>query len=499
MKLLYFTSLLLAITNLALAASCSKKKVVGYFSEWRNSVYPISKVDLSKLTHINYAFATIDPSSYALEYDGNILDSVVSAAHKKGVKVLMSVGGWYGSRYFTKMTSSQSNMEKFAESCKKLVSQHKVDGIDIDWEYPGREGACNTPDLANDTDNYLKLLKILRNKLGSNVLITAAVSVTPFEKNGQPVSDLSEFAKIFDFINIMAYDFAGGWSSVVTHHASLYTPEKGDLLSVSSGVNKWTSSKFPASKIVVGVPAYGKSWIASSSTKNGLYQSVSNGHPKGDRDDSNDPWTNYCGQTESQYSSNWKYKNLRSEILKTNYTTPSSSNWIRKWDDKVKSPYLFNKSTKQFISYDDPNSIKYKAKYVVDKGYAGIMVWELENDTNNFELLTAINKNLGCSGSSSSKSTSGTAANGAAIGAATDNAAGNAAGNATGSRGVNGNGQIPGLTPGQTPGQTGPITNSETLSKPELDEVMKLENSGVVSRCGLLSLYLILYMLYIFW
>ena len=54
MKLLYFTSLLLAITNLALAASCSKKKVVGYFSEWRNSVYPISKVDLSKLTHINY-------------------------------------------------------------------------------------------------------------------------------------------------------------------------------------------------------------------------------------------------------------------------------------------------------------------------------------------------------------------------------------------------------------------------------------------------------------
>lgn len=49
-------------------------------------------------------------------------------------------------------------------------------------------------------------MKILRNKLGSNVLITAAVSVTPFEKNGQPVSDLSEFAKIFDFINIMAYD-----------------------------------------------------------------------------------------------------------------------------------------------------------------------------------------------------------------------------------------------------------------------------------------------------
>jgi len=52
----------------------------------------------------------------------------------------MSVGGWYGSRYFTKMTSSESNMKKFAESCKSLIDTYHVDGIDIDWEYPGREG-----------------------------------------------------------------------------------------------------------------------------------------------------------------------------------------------------------------------------------------------------------------------------------------------------------------------------------------------------------------------
>jgi len=418
MKFLFLTSLLIAFANLTFAADTTKKngcidskKIVGYFSEWRNANYPISRVDLSKVTHINYAFAVIDPDTYALTgYESWILNEVVTAAHNQGVKVLMSVGGWYGSRYFTKMTSSKSNMEKFAESCKSLVEQYHVDGIDIDWEYPGREGACNTPDLANDTDNYLTLLEILREKLGTDTLITAAVSITPFEKNGSPINDLAPYAKYFDFINVMGYDFAGSWSSVISHHAALYTPEAGDMLSVSSGVKNWLDRNFPAEKIVVGVPAYGKSWIAASSTKNGLYQSIANGSPKGDHEDSNDAWTNYCGVLESQYSGSWKYKNIRSEILLSSYTSASGS-WVRTWDEKVKAPYLFNKDTKQIISYDDPETIEHKAKYVLDNGFAGMMVWELENDTDDFEILTAINNNLGCSsGSSKSKDTTSSSA-----------------------------------------------------------------------------------------
>ncbi|ORX83264.1 hypothetical protein BCR32DRAFT_202002 [Anaeromyces robustus] len=405
MKVSFFASLLLAVAGLTTAFDTSKKnscidskKIVGYFSEWRNSNYPISRVDLSKITHLNYAFGLIDPSTYAVTgYESWILTQVVEAAHKQGVKVLMSIGGWYGSRYFTKMTSSKSNMERFADSCKNLIDTYKIDGIDIDWEYPGREGACNTPDLANDTDNYLTLLEILRKKIGNDSLITAAVSAIPFEKNGQPVSNLSAYAKYFDFINLMAYDFAGSWSSVTSHHSGLYDPEAGDKLSVSTGVKNWLNAQFPASKIVVGVPAYGN-WIAASSDKNGLYQSIANKSPKGDQDDSNDAWTNYCGVVESTYSSNWKYKNLRKEILTSDYTSASGS-WVRTWDDTVMAPYLFNKDTKQIISYDDPKAIENKAKYVLSNNFAGMMVWELENDTEDFEILSAINKHLGCDGS----------------------------------------------------------------------------------------------------
>ncbi|ORX43052.1 glycoside hydrolase [Piromyces finnis] len=371
----------------------SKKKIVAYFSEWRYSNYPISKVDLSKVTHINYAFGLIDPNSYEVTgYDGSLLNEVVKAAHQQEVKVLMSIGGWYGSRYFTAMTSSTQHIEKFAKSCKNLIDTYNLDGIDIDWEYPGREGACNS--LANDTDNYLTLLKVLREKLGSTSLITAAVSIIPFEKNGQVVSDLSDYANYFDFINIMGYDINGSFSSVTSHHSGLFNPKGGEIESLSSGVQHWIDSKFPVEKIVVGIPSFGKSWIATSSDNNGLYQPHEVDNPKGDQEDSNEPWTNYCGVVENSYSGNWKYKNIRKDILKTS-ATKASGDWTRFWDDSVKGAYLYNKATRQIITYDDPETIKYKMEYVLQHQLSGTMLWELENDSDDFEILSAINQYLG--------------------------------------------------------------------------------------------------------
>ncbi|OUM58782.1 family 18 glycoside hydrolase [Piromyces sp. E2] len=374
MKFLFLTTLLLTLTNIFAFDTSKKngcidsKKIVAYFSEWRYSNYPISRVDFSKFTHLNYAFGLIDPNTYALTgYQSWILNEVVAAAHNQGVKVLMSVGGWYGSRYFTKMTSSESNMKKFAESCKNLIDTYNVDGIDIDWEYPGRDGACNTPDYANDTDNYLKLLKILREYIGNESLLTAAVSTIPFEKNGQPISNLAPYAEYFDFINVMGYDFAGSWSSVTSHHAGLYDPEAGDILSVSSGVNNWLSRQFPAEKIVIGVPSYGK---------------PSNSYPKGDDED-------FMDSDSKRYSSTWKYKNIRKSILKSSYKE-STGDWIRVWDSKSSVPFLFNKDTKQFITYDDPYSVSIKADYVLENSLGGMMMWEIEEDTSDSELITAI-------------------------------------------------------------------------------------------------------------
>ncbi|WP_242403960.1 glycosyl hydrolase family 18 protein, partial [Paenibacillus pini] len=57
----------------------------------------------------------------------------------------------------------------------------------------------------------------------------------------------------------------------------------------------------------------------------------------------------------------------------------AANGYKRYWDDAAKAPYLFNGST--FISYDDPQSLYEKAKYVLDKKLGGAMFWEYSNDS----------------------------------------------------------------------------------------------------------------------
>jgi chitinase len=60
----------------------------------------------------------------------------------------------------------------------------------------------------------------------------------------------------------------------------------------------------------------------------------------------------------------------------------NKNGYTRYWDSVSKVPYLFNPETKVFISYDDQESICYKAQYANEKGLGGGMVWEVTSDYN---------------------------------------------------------------------------------------------------------------------
>jgi hypothetical protein len=51
--------------------------------------------------------------------------------------------------------------------------------------------------------------------------------------------------------------------------------------------------------------------------------------------------------------------------------------YTRHWDDQVKVPWLYDKQTEIMISYEDPESIAVKAKYVIQKHLGGMMFWDL--------------------------------------------------------------------------------------------------------------------------
>ncbi|RAV99470.1 glycosyl hydrolase family 18 protein [Pseudochryseolinea flava] len=206
-------------------------KTVGYLPSWAGSV---SAVQFSKLTHVNYAFVlpTNTGGLQALENPSK-LQSLVSTAHANGVKVLIAVGGWNNGNdnAFESLAANATYRTNFVNSMINMVNQYGLDGVDIDWEYPDNGASSN---------NYSLLMQQLSTAMHSRgKLLTAAVVAV----GGSSIQN-NIFGYV-DFLNIMAYD--GGGSN---HSTYSYAQQS---------ISYWKGRGCPASKVILGLPFYGRS------------------------------------------------------------------------------------------------------------------------------------------------------------------------------------------------------------------------------------------------
>ncbi|KAF9206198.1 hypothetical protein BGZ49_002847 [Haplosporangium sp. Z 27] len=393
--------------------------VVGYWVPWGD--VPVAQLDMTKYTHINYGFGVTvkknpNPTDITFDryYDGNNMRALVARGNQYGVPILMTIGGWTGSQTFSTISADPALRKTFINNAMVFVRNNtlplyattpdgwNMDGIDIDWEYPGRAGAiCNiyTP---QDAANYLVLLKELRAQMdlefpNQRKLLTAAVRVQPFDgANGQPMADVSAYAQYFDWVSIMAYDIMGSWSSTTGPNAPLTNGPAGlaDQYSVAQSIKAWTAAKFPVNKLVVGTAFYGRSVTATvdmtAQNPVSMYVNKTNVTPKGGPSDTNDV-NFYCNEG-SVYSGMWKWKDLRSAALTT--PTTAAAGWTRYWDDATQTPWLFRASDKTFVSYDDVQSLTLKVNYAKNAGVKGVMLWDTSYDYNG-ELITVL-QNIHC-------------------------------------------------------------------------------------------------------
>jgi chitinase len=94
-------------------------------------------------------------------------------------------------------------------SIQQVYERFGLDGIDIDWEYPNGSGAGNEYS-SDDAENLLTFLEELRKTLPPSAKLSAATALWPFAgKDGQPLSDVSRFARVLDWIMLMNYDVWG--------------------------------------------------------------------------------------------------------------------------------------------------------------------------------------------------------------------------------------------------------------------------------------------------
>ncbi|OZJ05359.1 hypothetical protein BZG36_01532 [Bifiguratus adelaidae] len=393
----------LAAVALSLTAKveAANKVNTGYFPNWLYGNYLPSQIDFTKYTHINYAFAlmTNQGGNLPVWADSGVLDpsvqyglpKLISLAHAAGTKVLVSIGGWSGAQTFSTAFSTASGRTAWVKWNVNFIQQYGTDGVDIDWEYPGRQGAgCNQVNLANDANNFLLLLQELRSTLDSTFgtgakEITLAVNIQTFDVPSGKMSDVSAFAKVVDRFNIMTYDINGAWNTTSGPNAPFnFQPGHGFASSFVNGIQNWISAGVPASKIAGGLAFYGRSQtLQVTSTPTGQYNPASTVAPAGDSLDG--PWTDaYCSSDSSSDSGIWRWSHLRSQGVLTSPTTAASP-WIRTVDPVSQTPWLYNPSTKDFISYDDPASISVKVNYAQQQGLAGTFTWSVEED--NGELL----------------------------------------------------------------------------------------------------------------
>ncbi|KAH7190942.1 glycoside hydrolase superfamily [Fusarium oxysporum] len=188
---------------------------------------------------------------------------LLKKAHRN-LKVLLSIGGWTWSTNFATTAASAAGRSTFAKSAVTLLKDWGFDGIDIDWEYPASD---------EDAANMVLLLQAVWNELdayaskhapGYHFQLTIAA---PAGSSHYSKLRLEDLGRIVDYINLMAYDYAGSWSSVAGHSANLYANTdipQSTPFNTDDAVKAYLDAGVPSHKLILGMPAYGRSFIGAS-------------------------------------------------------------------------------------------------------------------------------------------------------------------------------------------------------------------------------------------
>ncbi|KAJ7484425.1 glycoside hydrolase family 18 protein [Mycena latifolia] len=379
-----------------------------WYPGWLATDFPPSSLSWDKYNAMTFAFATTTPdvSTIALDDESaQVLPDFVTAAQSNGVSALLSIGGWTGSMYYSTAVATAENRTAFVAAVLGLVSKYSLDGIDFDWEYPGRSTGlpCNTfsPD---DSANFLLFLQELRGtSVGKNLVLTAAVGLTPFfGSDNEPLADVSDFADVLDRIALMVYDVWGSWSPTVGPNAPLNdscAPAAEQDGSAVSAVNAWTSANFPANQITLGIAAYGHSFrVAPTAAVTGtsslaLYPTFdASVQPMGSVDTPGDTSLDPCG-TPNGVSGIFTFAGLISTgFLDSNGT--AASNILSVFDSCSQTPFVYNSTTQVMISYDDAESFAAKGRFINAQGLLGFAVWDVTGDQDDI-LLNSLHQAMG--------------------------------------------------------------------------------------------------------
>ncbi len=315
-------------------------------------------------------------------------------AKHPNLKILLSIGGWTYSKYFSDAAASDSSRKKFVSSCVDMFIKGNLpaqggyggpgtaagifDGFDIDWEYPANAGGhLGNHQTAADKQNFTALLAEFRSELnaqgqadGHSYALSAALP-SGQDKIASGI-ETDKIGQYLTFADAMSYDMHGGFEPTgpTNHQAPIFDNPNDPMPPVTPGNAKYNVDEtvkaytagdsaygipggFPASKLTIGVPFYYRGWTGvSAGANNGLYQPASAPAP-GAADSGNVPGVRM-------------YKELGGVV-----DNPADTFW----DDTAKAAYFYDGTN--FWTGENARSIQAKADYLHCHGLAGTMMFSL--------------------------------------------------------------------------------------------------------------------------
>ena len=426
-----------------------------FFANWDRYArgYFVNQIPAAKLNVINYAFAMPtaagtcglsdpwsdfqaptwsgansvdgvpdDPSNPNQHLFGNFNQLVKLKAQHPDLKLVMSIGGWTLSKYFSDVAATPASRQAFVSSCVDLLLRGNLptggwptqaggdgvaaglfDGIDIDWEYPGIDPGNGADHSPADVHNATLLLQEFRRQLdaygattGRHYLLTADLPAGNVHSSGS--WELASVAQTVDWINLLTFDYHGSWDGWTDFNSPFsldpLEPAVGggaiqSAWNTKGTVDYYLANGVPAGKLVVGVPLYGKRYVGVGPTGNGLYQPfAAQGWPFNDSPTYHelvdtgltDGNLNVIGPTAVAAPTN----------LGNDQKGVNGFSWY--WNGAAGAPWLYNPLLDggTFISYMDPHAVVERAQFASSRHLRGLFAWEVSQDDNAGDLINAM-------------------------------------------------------------------------------------------------------------
>src|ERR671935_1355500 len=442
-----------ALVSSAAGASQPARVHAVFFANWDRYArgYFVNQIPAARLDVIDYAFAAPaadgtctlsdvwsdyqaptwsgdssvdgvadDPSDPNQHLFGNFNQLVKLKAAHPNLKVVMSIGGWTLSKYFSDVAATPASRQTFVRSCIDLIIKGNLptggwptqaggdgvaaglfDGIDIDWEYPGIDPGNGADHSPADVHNATLLLQEFRSQLdaygattGKHYLLTVDGPAGNVNSSGS--WELADVAQTVDWINLLTFDFHGSWDSWTDFNSPFSLDPKEPLVgggaiqstwNTKGSIDSFLANGVPAGKLVVGIPFYGKEYVSVPNVNHGLYQS----HGPAPSNDS----PTYHDLVDTGLAD----ANL-TVIGPTAVSRSGPGNdgkgingFTHYYDGAAGAPWLYNPLLNggTYISYVDPHAVSERMQLVQARHLRGAFAWEISQDDNANDLVAAMN------------------------------------------------------------------------------------------------------------